>query len=51
MYCSPSRMASADAAPAKREAVSWAVALLQNQACLAQAVLSVKITRLEVRLD
>lgn len=47
MYCSPSRMYSADTVSAKRKAVSWAIALLQNQACVAQAVLSVKMTRLE----
>lgn len=47
MYCSPSRMYSADAVSAKRKAVSWAIALLQNQACVAQAVLSVMMTRLE----
>lgn len=47
MYCSPSRMYSADTVSARRKTVSWAIALLQNQTCFAQAVLSVKIMRLK----
>lgn len=51
IYCSPSRMYSADTVSAKRKMVPWAIALFPNQTCFAPAVLSMKVMRLRVLIN